>query len=104
DAVDAAAEPGEHPQHDARAHAVRIDDRCDIVAAGGSSGGLGLDHRQRAGGLAHRHGVDEHEGVVTVEQFVGEVNTADAGVGDLHAAGPALTSQARGNLDAEAVV
>ena len=48
---------------------------------------LGLEQRERAGRLAHRHRVDEHERVVAVEQLVGEVHAADAEVLDAHAVG-----------------
>ena len=46
-----------------------------------------LEHGDRARRLAHRHGVDEHERVVAVEQLVGEVHAADAEVLDPHAVG-----------------
>ena len=48
---------------------------------------LRLDDGDGAGRLAHRHGVDEDEGVVAVEQLVGEVDAADAEVGDPDAVG-----------------
>ena len=54
--------------------------------------------------LARGHGVDEDQGVVAVEQLVGQVHPADAEVGDAHALGHLLGDQAAGHLRTEAVV
>ena len=67
-------------------------------------GDLRLDDGDRARRFAHRHGVDQHERVVAVEQLVGEVHAADAEVGHPHAVGQRPRRQAVGHLDAEAVV
>ena len=49
-------------------------------------------------------GVDENQRVVAVEQLVGEMNAADAEVGDGDIVGKALFAQPARDLDAEAVV
>ena len=58
-----------------------------VGSIGVESSGSKTTHR--AGRLAQRHGVDQHERVVAVEQLVGEVHAADAEVGDPHAVGAA---------------
>ena len=85
-ASDAGAQPGEHPEHDCRAHAVGLERRRRRgVVDGIAIVALGLDHCDRPGRLAHRERVDEHERVVPVEQLVREVHAADAEVDDLDA-------------------
>ena len=58
----------------------------------------------RAGGLPHREGVDEHEGVVPVEELVREMEPTDAEVGDLDAIGHRPINEALRDLDAVRVV
>src|SRR5262249_56474283 len=63
-----------------------------------------LEHGERAWLAAAPRGVDEHEQVAPVEQFIDQVNTADAEVGDLHAVWHRTLSQEPDHLDAEGVV
>ena len=57
------------------------------LAAGPAGHRLRLDDRQRAGLLAHGDGVDEHQGVVALEELVGQVDAADPEVLDPDALG-----------------
>ena len=65
---------------------------------------LRLEDRDGAGRLPHRHGVDEHQGVVPVEQLVGQVHAADPEVGDPDTGWHLPTGQPVRHLDAEPVV
>ena len=59
---------------------------------------FGLDDGDRACRLAHRHGIDEHDRVVAVEQLVGEVHPADAEVLDPYVVGTAALGGAAARL------
>jgi hypothetical protein len=83
--------------------------RCEVVRvhhrrAGGDFGGFHLQHGDRAGLAAALRGVHEHEQVAPVEQFVDQVNTADAEVGDLHAVWHRTLRQQPDHLHAEGVI
>ena len=54
-----------------------------------------LQHGDGARRLAHGQGVDEDEGVVAVEQLVGEVHAADAVLAEAHAVGRAVVPARR---------
>ena len=49
--------------------------------------------RERPRRLAHRDGIDQHEHVVALEQLVGEMDAADAEVGDAHPVGHGLAGK-----------
>jgi hypothetical protein len=63
-----------------------------------------LQHVERARVAAAGHGVDEHEHVVAVEELVGQVHAADAGVDELDVRGQLPLAQRGDHRDAEAVV
>src|SRR5215468_7776858 len=94
------AHRGEHREDRVWCEVVRVHDRC----AGGDFGGFHLEHGDRAGLAAALRGVDEHEHVAPVEQFVDQVNTADAEVGDLHAVWHRTLRQQPDHLHAEGVI
>ena len=85
DPLDRSSESGEHPEHDTRVHAVRVDDRRDVVTVGRAAAPDPARSRPAcpAGspiGIASMSTSD----VVAVEQLVGEMDAADAEVGDPH--------------------
>jgi hypothetical protein len=99
-AAGVSAHRGEHREDRVWCEVVRVHDRC----AGGDLGGLHLEHGDRAGPAAPLRGVDQHEQVAPVEQFIDQVNTADAEVADLHAGRHGTLRQQPDHLDAEGVV
>ena len=68
-------------------------DRGGNIVADAEISDVGLDNGDRARRLPERHGVDQHEGVVAVEQFVGEVDAPDAVVDDAHSVGHGSAGQ-----------
>ena len=86
DAADLAAEAGQHAEHDAGVHRVRVDHGRAVVAGSGAATGRARTRRPcpAARPSAARR---QDERVVAVEQLVGEVDAADAEVGDPHAVG-----------------
>src|SRR5262245_55223563 len=91
---------GEHREDCVWCEVVRVHDRC----GGGDLGGFHLEHGDRAGLVAALRDVDEHEQVAPVEQFIDQVNTADAEVGDLHAVWHRPLRQQPDHLHAEGVI
>src|SRR5581483_6568774 len=96
----APAHRGEHREDLIRRQAVRVHHRGSRSAVGR----VHLEHGHRARRLPARRGVDQHEQVAPVEQFVHQVHAADAEILDHDAglAGP-VREQPR-HLDAEPVV
>src|SRR5215469_2473307 len=99
-AAGVSAHRSEHREDRVWCEVVRVHDRC----AGGDLGGFHLKHGDRAGPAAPLRGIDQHEQVAPVEQFIDQVNTADAEVGDLHAVWHGTLRQQPDHLDAEGVI
>ena len=104
DAVDLAAQSGEHVEHHGRAHAVRVEGGRRIVTAV-ELGDLGLEQGHGARRLAHRHRVDEHER--RRSRRAARRRGARRGCRSPRRArrrGRRAAAQSAGDLDAEAVV
>jgi hypothetical protein len=63
-----------------------------------------LEHGDRTWLIPPLRGVDQHEQVASVEQFVDQVNAPDTEVGDLHAVRQRTLCQQLHHFDAEGVV
>ena len=99
-AAGVSAHRSEHREDRVWCEVVRVHDRC----AGSDFGGFHLKHGDRAGSAAPLRGVDQHEQVAPVEQFIDQVNTADAEVADLHAGWQGMLHQQPDHLDAEGII
>ena len=71
---------GDEPQHFRRVEIVERQQQVFGVGIGG--GQLRLDDRNRAGRLAALRGVDQHRRLVAVEQRIGQIDPANAEIGD----------------------
>ena len=86
-----------------RAHRVGV--QTGVVPSVGRRGvEVRLQEGQGAGRLAHGEGVQNDEGVIAIEQLVGQVDAPDAVVLDPHALRKGSAVQAVRHLDAEPVV
>jgi hypothetical protein len=74
------------------------------VTIGAPARRAGFDDGHRARGLAHWHRIHQDQALVAVEQFVSQVDAADAEVGDAHARWHGPGRQAVSDLDTEAVI
>lgn len=95
-----AAQRGEHREDRVGRQVVRVHDghaRDELRR-------VDLEHGDRTWFIPALGGVDEHEQVAPVEQFIDQVNAADAEIGDLHAVRQRTLCQQPHYLDAEGVV
>ena len=103
DALDRAAEPRQHAEH-------RRPGSCVWASSAGALASCGIASTSGSrtatvpGGSPIGIASTSTSSVVAVEQLVGEVDAADAEVGDPHAVGHRRARRAVGDLDAEAVV
>ena len=92
-----------HLQNFPRVHAVHLD-RASRRFARPRTGGVGLDHVQRARHAALRSGVHQDRQLVGLEQGIGQVEAANAEIHDPHSLGPGLDRQPPRRFDAKCIV
>jgi hypothetical protein len=102
--ADAAGQPVERPEDGRRVHAVGIPVRRLGLRAVRGRVQVVFEQVERARLAAAADRVDQDEGVVAVEQPVGQVHPADADVGDLHAGRQLAHGEPARHLDTEPVV